>query len=270
LYRRLGVPPTGNVLLESCRLTAPELSPVVRKVAFAEPLPPAEVRFITQELSRYVRFQALKMALRDSVEPLGRGDLDALERGLQTALQIGRRSMDGGERWYVRHVAERLSFSAQESFMAMLIPPLDAVVKVGRQDLVAGLAAPNTGKTFFLLWMMLAAYVQKKTAVFYTLEMPAIVLARRLDSVVAKLNTADLPRARGLVLARAKVGSGVWRQPGVQEFPDARDGRLRPPPARAASGGAWLHAGHHLYRRRRSAARLRRRGQPALGQRALL
>ena len=206
-YARLGVPPTGNVLLESCRLTAPELAPVVRKVAFAEPLPAAEVRFITQELSRYVRFQALKTALRDSVEPLGRGDLDALERGLQTALQMGRRSMDGGELWYVRQVAERLSFSAQESFMAMLIPPLDAVVKVGRQDLVVGLAAPNTGKTFFLLWMMLAAYVQKKKAVFYTLEMPAITLARRLDSVVAKLNTADLPRARGLVLQRVhKLG----------------------------------------------------------------
>lgn len=202
LYRRLGVPPTGNVLLESCRLTAPDLQPVARKVAFADPLPVAEVRFITQELSRYVRFQALKTALRDSVEPLGRGDLDALERGLQTALQMGRRSMDGGELWYVKQVAERLSFSAQESFMAMLIPPLDAVVKVGRQDLVVGLAAPNTGKTFFLLWMMLAAYVQKKKAVFYTLEIPAITLARRLDSVVAKLNTADLPRARGLVLAR--------------------------------------------------------------------
>jgi hypothetical protein len=54
---------------------------VVRKVAFAEPLPAAEVRFITQELSRYVRFQALKTALRDRVEPLGRGDLDTLERG---------------------------------------------------------------------------------------------------------------------------------------------------------------------------------------------
>ena len=35
--------------------------------------------------------------------------------------------------------------------------------------------------------MMLTAYVQKKKAVFYTLEMPAITLARRMDSVVADI-----------------------------------------------------------------------------------
>ena len=204
LYRRLGVPPTGSVLIEACRLTEPELARAAKTVGFADPLPLAESHFIAQELTRDVRFQALKLALRDSVEPLGRGDLDSIERTLSQALQVGRTQQDGGELWYVTQIAERLTFSAQEAFFSLLMPPLDAVVKVAKQDLVVGLAQPNTGKTFFLLWIALAAFVQRQKTVFYTLEMLPVTLARRLNSVIAKLETADLVRYRSRVLSRVQ------------------------------------------------------------------
>jgi hypothetical protein len=220
LSRQLGLPPTGAVLLERSRLSEPDLVPVVKKIAFATPVAEAEARFIAQELTRYVRFQAVKLALQDSIEPLGQGDLDAIEQKLSTALQVGRNQTTGGELWFVKDITQRLDFAAQNAFFEMLIPPLDNVVKVTKQDLVVGLASPNTGKTFFLLWVMMAAWVQKKKVVFYTLEMSPKILARRMDSVLSKLNTADLPRNRGVVLNRVrKLGRVYGDNMVIKPFP---------------------------------------------------
>jgi hypothetical protein len=170
--------------------------PAARRVLrpLLKPMEDGDRAYLLMELPKFVRMQSFGDALVKGARMYRAGNLERLEALWQEAARPPLMGDDVGLDYFAT-VGERETALPRDQVVRTLISDLDRTllyggVVPGSLNVVMG--APNTGKTWFLLWIVMAAVIQGKTVVLHTLDMSSNTLAQRMDSVWTKINARDL------------------------------------------------------------------------------
>lgn len=167
--------------------------------------PESERSYIIKNLTEFVKYQAVKSALSQSVDKLRQHDLSAVESVMGKAFEIGKVSGSIGLR-YFSDIGSRLSRRRyRKSGIRTLIVELDNFLEnkgLNFQELGVVMAPTKRGKSFFLAHVTKAAIVQKFKVVYYTFEMSEDRIADRLDAAFAGINLSELQSSPVVIMKR--------------------------------------------------------------------
>ena len=198
LKREFGLPITTSMLEEKLTRDGEDerlLKYSKRVSVMRKTVNEAEKKYLTKELTRFVKYQAVRSGLSSSVDRLRVGDLEGVEKIMQRAFQVGKSNTSLGLR-YFSGVGSRIGKRRQQKDgIRTLITELDACLDnygLNYEELGVVLSPPNRGKSFFLIHVAKTAIIQKKKVVFYTLEMSEDKVAERLDASFSGIEIKEL------------------------------------------------------------------------------
>lgn len=133
---------------------------------------------------------------------------------------------------YEQRISRRLSGRDKQRYPALLIPPLDFLVRAVARGQVGLVIAPyKRGKSLCLLWLALAYAMQRLNVLFITLEDPRDDLEDRLDACTSNTVLKELHnqpdefkeqfiRFAGLVRGRIRIVDGTQHEVGMKDVED--------------------------------------------------
>lgn len=151
---------------------------------------------IYKNLAEFIRYQRVKKAFQDSLELLKKNDWDAIVDTVSTAANHTIQPLSLGHDFlkeYQSRLAARMSET--ESFiMPTGIAELDSTLSGGLEAQQLGLIVGGTGrgKSVFLAHLARHALIMGHSAVYYTLELSEAIMARRFDSMFARVQPKEL------------------------------------------------------------------------------
>jgi replicative DNA helicase len=170
-------------------------------------MPKHEQQFIMDLALQFARLQAWHRRLREGQDiwhTQNGTTVEQLDALFATPLTTGKPVEIGT--FYFSSLRDRLQARQRVAdVLHSFIPGLDMSLKGGgfaRQTLTTFLALTKTGKSFALGHMAMAAVIQKKNTVLYSLEMSESEITERFDAMLSGTRTYDL-REHGHVVARA-------------------------------------------------------------------
>lgn len=157
---------------------------------------PAEEEYINQELSRFIKQQAVKRALTDAWDLAKEGEWDLIVDSMSTAVTKGVDILDTGY-FYFETTKQRLTDRLNRTYSAKLstgIPDLDDILYGGIRTKQLGLICGGTGrgKSIFLEWLARVAVLSGQKVVYYTLELSDIDVADRFDALFSQIKINEL------------------------------------------------------------------------------
>jgi replicative DNA helicase len=186
---------------------------------------PAETEYVTNHLIRFVRTQACKRAVLDSVDLLKEGEFGEIEKRIVAAANAGVDLLSNGLDYfgeYQGRIARRVNREIERK-LSTGIPELDEATYGGLKTKQLGLAVGGTGrgKSLFLQWLAKVAVVLGKRVVYYTFELSEEDMADRFDALFAHIKPHDLQDHSATALKELskyhkRFGSSLF----IKEYPE--------------------------------------------------
>lgn len=161
-----------------------------------ERVTPSEESYIKDKVGEFIRTQAVKKAVADSIEMAKSGDWEEIVGMFQDAVQSGVEIEDQGYD-YFGSVEERVEDRANETTVRRIpsgIPDFDAMTYGGIKNSQMGMVVGGTGrgKSIFLQWLARTAILMGKKVVYFSFELSKEDIAARFDSMFAKVRPQEL------------------------------------------------------------------------------
>jgi len=162
----------------------------------SSPPVPMEVEYVNAHMLSFIRLQACKRAVIDSIDLLKSGDFVEMERRVVEAANAGSEIMTAGLDYfgeYQDRIARR-AVREQERKLSTGIPALDELTYGGLKTKQLGLCVGGTGrgKSIFLQWLSKVAILLGKRVVYITFELSDEDMADRFDSIFAHIKPQAL------------------------------------------------------------------------------
>lgn len=150
-----------------------------------------DLTFVKDTTVEFCKNQQMKVALLESVDLLKSGKFDAIRKKIDTALRSGADKDVGHE--YKDQLEERYAIGARKC-VATGWEVIDDVTSggLGNGELGVVVAAAGGGKSWSLINIAAKALLQGKNVVYYTLELNAYYVGRRIDAYITKIPFQDL------------------------------------------------------------------------------
>lgn len=217
------------------RLFRKEMIPdIMPKFAELNGIKVSDRDFVINQIETFARHQAIKAAILDSVELVGKGKFDEVERKIKEANEVGAGERLEGYDFYERTTertttrSDTLSGKIRPTGIPTGIPALDDLLKHkgwGREELSVYMGGPKSGKTTALIDAGLCASQAGYKVIYASLEVGVNIIADRADANLSEIHlsalAANLTEVEARVMAK-KAAAGCFL---VHGFPT---GTLQP------------------------------------------
>lgn len=161
-----------------------------------QPPIPMEREHIIDNLSTFMRTQAMKRAVQDSWEYIAQGNWDEVVSAVDEASKVGMHLTDMGT-FFFEDFEDRIHRRANSPQLEKLstgIAELDNLLYGGIKPQQLGLIAGGTGrgKSIFLQWLSRVAILLGKKVVYFTLELSEEDIAERFDALFSHIKIGEL------------------------------------------------------------------------------
>lgn len=174
-----------------------EVDKIVSYYSFVSKPPlPAEEEHIKTTFTKFIRTQALKQAILDSLDLIKREQWDEVVENIEAARNTGMDVLSIGTNYFAEfesRLANRVG-KEDERKLSLGIPELDELTNGGLKTKQLGLVIGGTGrgKSIFLEWLARVAVLLGQQVVYYTLELSAEDIADRFDSLFCHVKPHEL------------------------------------------------------------------------------
>jgi hypothetical protein len=150
-----------------------------------------DLEYVKNETIEFCKNQKMKVAILESVDLLKAGKFDAIKKKVDSALKAGADKDVGHE--YKDHIEERYSEGARNC----VATNWDVINDIMSGGLAGGelgvvVAPAGGGKSWGLINVAANAVKQGKTVIYYTLELNAFYVGRRIDAYLTKIPFQNL------------------------------------------------------------------------------
>lgn len=160
---------------------------------------PAEQEYIAEKLGTFIRTQAVKQVMLESLQKGGLVECEqweTIEERMRAATQAGFELQNLGKSYFndvVDRVEERATRAARRR-IATGIPELDFQTHGGIKNKQTGIIIGGTGrgKSIFLQWLARTAVLLGKRVLYITMELSEEDIADRFDSMFARVRPHEL------------------------------------------------------------------------------
>lgn len=184
----------------------------------------AETNFISEEIEKFCRDNAVTEAILAGPELLKKGDMGQIIENLKAAITVGLQKDLGLD--YFDNPEARLEATLQtQARISTGIAEIDDLIGGGlaRQELITFLANSGGGKSMNMLNLAHNLLKQGLNGVYITLEMAEGVVTKRMDSMVSAVGQADLLKNMQKVAIAIDNASGKgYGKFFVKRFPENR------------------------------------------------
>lgn len=191
----------------------------------SKPPVPAESEYIHKHMVDFIRLQACKRAVLDSVELLKEGKFSEIEQRIVDAANSGIDILGTGLDYFAEYqnrIARR-AVRDKERKLSTGIPSLDELTYGGLKTKQLGLCVGGTGrgKSLFLQWLAKVAILLGEQVVYLTFELSEEDVADRFDSMFAHVRPHSLEEHPSHVLKELSkyhntFGSSLF----IKEYPE--------------------------------------------------
>jgi replicative DNA helicase len=161
-----------------------------------QPPVPQEKEHIRNQLSSFMKAQALKRVILGSADLIKNNQFESMLSEVQAAVNRGFDVMDHGIDYFDSYQERAANRSVHEEVVKLLtgIPLLDMVLNGGTKLQQVGLIVGGTGrgKSIFLAWLARVAVLLGKTVVYFSLELSEDEISNRFDSMFAHIRPNEL------------------------------------------------------------------------------
>lgn len=207
-YDKITSRPLTPVLLQEEMITAAKSKEIkqedVQKFiglyeVLRRPPAPAEQDYISEKLGTFIRTQAVKQVMLESLQKGGlveTGQWETIEERMRAATQAGFELQNLGKSYFndvEDRVAERATRQKSRR-IATGIPELDALTYGGIRNKQTGIIIGGTGrgKSIFLQWLARTAILLGKRVLYITMELSEEDISDRFDSMFARVRPHEL------------------------------------------------------------------------------
>lgn len=160
-----------------------------------DPLP-AEKKYLQEELSTFIKTQAVKRAFEDGFQMAKEQQWEDLLRSMEEAVHSGMHLNDLGTDYFAE-VEDRVKTRASREKQRRIptgIDDLDQMTYGGIKNKQVGLIVGGTGrgKSIFLAWLAQQAVLLNKKVVYITCELSEEDISDRFDSMMAQVHISSL------------------------------------------------------------------------------
>jgi len=222
--------PDRDILLELVKQVARNerelkiLNQVVEKVYLTK-LSHGQRTFVKDQLRGFIRHQAYKIKLTESIEYLKRKKYGAINRAIRQAAEVSVDSENTGMN-YFKDVELRLMDMSHESETRIptMLHKLDIVLRggLGPGELGIVLGASGIGKSIALTNIEFAAIVSGKTVFDYSFEMSELEKGRRMDSRLTGIPVEEITNDAEALQKKLKYVMKLRGQYFIKQFPTKR------------------------------------------------
>jgi hypothetical protein len=150
-----------------------------------------DLEYVKNETIEFCKNQKMKVAILESVDLLKAGKFDSIKKKVDSALKAGADKDVGHE--YKDHIEERYSEGARNC----VATNWDVINDIMSGGLAGGelgvvVAPAGGGKSWGLINVAANAVKQGKTVIYYTLELNAFYVGRRIDAYLTKIPFQNL------------------------------------------------------------------------------
>ena len=157
--------------------------------------------YASNEVAKFAKYSEMTIAVLDSVDLLGAGKYDEIEKKVKTALAVGLNE-DSGKYNYFEEAKSRAKI--RRDTLSGLIKPngittgiklLDSMLHHGgwgRKELHSLLGGAKVGKSTALMHFGKVAVFAGYNVIYFTLEMSPEIIGDRMDASISGHNMADL------------------------------------------------------------------------------
>ncbi|NJL54361.1 AAA family ATPase [bacterium] len=161
-----------------------------------QPPLPVEEQHIQETFEKFIRTQAMKQAILESLDLIKSEDWDTVVSNIEAARNTGMDILSVGVN-YFKEFQDRMSRRAQreeERKLSTGIPELDALMFGGLKTKQMGIIVGGSGrgKSIFLEWLARTGVILGQQVVYYTLELSAEDIADRFDSLFCHIRPQEL------------------------------------------------------------------------------
>lgn len=183
-----------------------------------------EKDYIQKQLQNFVRAQAVKRVLVNSIDLIKNNEFDSISQQVIEATSKGVDIMDLGMDYFeeYRDRAERRKDPDHGAPLPWNIPELDLMTYGGLKQGQLGLVVGGTGrgKSILLQWLGRSAVLLNKTVVYFTMELSQDQIAERYDAMWTRIRPHELKTYEDDFLEEfnplaAKYANRLW----VKKFP---------------------------------------------------
>ena len=150
-----------------------------------------DLEYVKNETIEFCKNQKMKVAILESVDLLKAGKFDAIKKKVDSALKAGADKDVGHE--YKDQIEERYSEGARNC-VATNWEVINDIMSggLGGGELGVVVAPAGGGKSWGLINVAANAVKQGKTVIYYTLELNAFYVGRRIDAYLTKIPFQNL------------------------------------------------------------------------------
>jgi replicative DNA helicase len=150
-----------------------------------------DLEYVKNETIEFCKNQKMKVAILESVDLLKAGKFDAIKKKVDSALKAGADKDVGHE--YKDQIEERYSEGARNC-VATNWDVINDIMSggLGGGELGVVVAPAGGGKSWGLINVAANAVKQGKTVIYYTLELNAFYVGRRIDAYLTKIPFQNL------------------------------------------------------------------------------
>jgi replicative DNA helicase len=170
------------------------------------PVLPFEEEHIQTTFGKFVRRQAMKQAVLDSLDLIKSDDDEKIDEALaniEAARNKGLDILTIGHRFFADFEQRLANRMARDEIRRLStgIPELDAMMYGGLKNKQMGLVVGGSGrgKSIFLEWLARVAVVLGQQVVYYTLELSEEDISERFDSLFCHIKPQELKSLNGKV-----------------------------------------------------------------------
>lgn len=161
-----------------------------------QPVLPFEEQHIQDTFSKFIRRQAMKQAILDSMDLIKQDQWDEVVERVETARNKGLDILTIGHRFFA-DFEQRLANRQTKDDIRRLstgIPELDALMYGGLKNKQMGLVVGGSGrgKSIFLEWLARVGILMGQQVVYYTLELSEEDISERFDSLFCHIKPQEL------------------------------------------------------------------------------
>lgn len=229
-YKKL---PENDFIIEECRKLKGKneaVSDYVDELEFINRVeidPVANRDYYFDLIENFAKKESLKNAIRECVDLINEGDVDAVEDKIKKSLSV-HRNVDLGQE-YFSSIKERWERTNNQEVngdkFRTVIPECNDTLAGGhnRKELCIVAAVPGVGKSLYLANQAVVSLTEGRKVLFVTLEMSEDKVASRIDSVMSMIPIEALKNPSKQLLLRERIDMFVGEFPGaelvIKEFP---------------------------------------------------
>jgi len=163
--------------------------------------------FIKDHAIDFCRKQVLKKAMIQSVRLLKSSSFEEIQKVIEDAMKLGT-NVDFGHDYHM-DIDERYRIKARNPITTGW-SRFDEITQggFGEQELGVVIAPTGAGKSMVLVHIGATALMEKKTVIYYTLELAEGVVGQRFDSCVTGIKLNDLLKNKHNVVSKLKEIDG--------------------------------------------------------------